>query len=127
MKNVRHIIRGLGTALNRTYDRRTVVQKAIAELETNSSAIDFVQTEGWKVLRRKYEGMIVELQAHVLSLSRKAVKNAVEIQETSDFISAFIMVVELTDQVVLKQKDLSKTAIKNQIKNQPLAGSKGVK
>jgi hypothetical protein len=104
-----NIIKGIGSLLPSTYDPKKVVDTAVLRLSQCQPALDFISSQGWKVMRAEYEGVIRELSDRILFLSTEGVKNAAGIQRTAAVIQAAEMFVGLSDRVIRAHSDALKT------------------
>ena len=99
LKN-RPIVKGLGSLLKHTFDPEKAIAEVRAQLNASSQAIEFINSDGWKVLADGYRRMIAQEQAYMSALCKEAKKNQDEIQRRSDFISACDLLLTMTDRII---------------------------
>lgn len=114
MRSAREIMGGVKSVFNPSYRRDEVIKQAIHSLSVSQPALEFINSQGWQAMMRKYKEIAVELESYLRSLCRHSKANQAEIQKTSDFIDAFQTVVGMTNKVVTMHNNATKTIVKNQ-------------
>ncbi len=88
-------------------------QKAIAEahkkLHDSSQALEFMNSDGWKMIANSYREMIAQDQAYMHGLCKDAKKNQDEIQRRSDFIAACDLLLFMTDKIIEEHSRATET------------------
>ena len=100
----------IGSLIGHGFNRDNVIQEAIEQLRRATAVVEFTNTDGWKIIRAKYEETIHRLEQHQLSLGHaKTDKNVVEIQQTYHFINALKVLLSITDGFIEEYKNADKT------------------
>ncbi len=110
MKKIRSIIKGLGSLTSHGYDADAILQKASSELAAQTPALEFVSSEGWKAVQKKYRSEVIkQMKLRIIYLSTNTEKNKDEIQRTSDIVGACELLLDLTNRVIRAHQEALKT------------------
>ncbi|KKM58598.1 hypothetical protein LCGC14_1549160 [marine sediment metagenome] len=115
MKKIFNIIPGLGSLMGHGYDATAILDKVAADLAAQVPTLEFVNSEGWKVIQKKYKSEIInEMKRRIIYLSTNTEKNKDEIQHTSNIIAACDLLLDLTNRVIRAHQEALKTLTKTQ-------------
>lgn len=101
MKTIRETVKGIGSVLRPSHDRKKIVAEATLRLVRSQNALEFINSAGWREMMTEYKGMVMSLREHLRGLCRHSKMYQREIQHTSDFIDALETVISMTDKVVV--------------------------
>lgn len=109
MLNKRPIVKGLGSLLSHNFDPQKAIAEAHRKLHNSSQALEFMNSDGWRMLADAYREMISHEQANMNGLCKDARKNQDEIQRRSDFIAACDLLLVMTDRIIEEHLRNTKT------------------
>ena len=110
MRKILSIIPGLGSLTNHGHDVNAILDKVAADLAAQVPTLEFVNSEGWKAIEKKYRSEVVnEMKRRIIYLSTNTEKNKDEIQHTSNIIAACDLLLDLTNRVIRAHREALKT------------------
>lgn len=113
-RQLQRVFPGIGSVLPSKYDRNSIVRASVDRLNRYRPVLEFVNSSGWKVLKKEYQTLLGGLREYICDLSMNAQKNADEIQRTSDFIHAAEMMLNLTDEIISRHEQAVNAIQRNQ-------------
>ncbi len=107
---IRKAIAGIGSILPQKYDAAAILKKVAEELATLAPAVEFVNADGWKLIRKRYQEEVVNaMKRRIVYLAGNADKNRAEIQHTSNIIGACDLLLDLTDNIIKAHQEALET------------------
>lgn len=105
-------LRGIGSQRPPDFDVKKEVAALGNRLTDSSAVVQFVNNDGWKIIRKEYQLFIDRMALAIKSLESDVVTNAHEIQVRRDYANALELMLKITDEIVgkhnLNQQDYEK-------------------
>ena len=109
MRAIKRVMSRLGSLVDHGYNANAVLEKASRDLLDQVPALEFVNSQGWTLVQKKYREMINEMKRRIVFLAADARGNEKDIQRTSDLITACELMLDLTNRVIRAHQEALKT------------------